>query len=169
MGQPKLKRNIALTVPPLLLFLSHFLCSCPQLCLTLYSFLSAPQPPWRFSIISGICLPWVLVPCQVLYTYCPVATKCLVSQPSPESSRFSRSSAPQYFSYFSRLLFVSSVYFSLQGLCCYPLRKWHIRALFSEQIFSTAIWNAAMSGAPLLFSVFSIVCANCLDLDRKAS
>lgn len=125
-------------MPPLLFISTPLLCFCPQLFLPPYSFLSPPQPSC-FSTIFGICfLPVGSCTLSGLIYY-----SCPHIPPSPVANTLYVSSSRIFllfqfsssvFSYFSVLLFVSSVYFFLLTLCCYAFRKCHRRALFSANL-----------------------------------
>lgn len=88
--------------------------------------------------LAFVSFPWALALCQVLYTILvhiflhPQWQIPCTSAPSRIFLLFQFSSS--VFSCFSRLLFVSSVYFFLLTLCCYAFRKWHRRALFSANL-----------------------------------
>lgn len=151
LGKVKFKETLPLLcLLSYLLFLSPPLCSCPQLGLPPYSFLSPPQSPCVSLLFLAFVSRGLL---HFVRSYVPVSVHIFL-HPQWLWNALNLSS-PQNLLVFSVLLFfgifptfldysVPSGYFFLLTLYWYTLRKWHIRAVFSEHIFSTAIWNAAM-------------------------
>ena len=178
-GKNKTRRSIAFTVPTLLFIIS----------ITSYVILSPILPPSLFLLIStsaSMVSPLFSAVAshgshtlgQVVYSYsCPCIPPSPVAVENPCLTPLQHLLAfpillllsISFFHFFS-LFFVSSVYFCLLTLSCYPLRKWHIRALFLwADLQHRHLKCCHEVRLPCYCSFFSIAYANCLDSGQKVS
>lgn len=136
----KTPRNISLSMPPFLFVISitSSMLLSPIFPPALFIFISTSTFVFLYCFGHLFSFPWALALCQVLYTL-PVHIFLHLQWQIPCTLAPSRiillfQFFSSVFSCFSRLFFVSYVYFFLLTLCCYALRKWHRRALFSANL-----------------------------------